>query len=265
MKVLIVGDIVGAPGRKVFAHVVKRHKTAGSADFVVANAENAAGGRGVTPAVAEELFSAGADVLTLGDHAWDQKDLVGYMASEERLLRPANFAPGCPGRGCISMQSAWGPITVISLIGRVFMKPAECPFRTLDALLASRPAERGIVIVDFHAEATSEKIVMGRYADGRVSVVVGSHTHVQTSDECILPGGTAYITDLGMTGPKDSAIGRDLDQVLTMFLTGMPSGFKLARNKCAVEGVIVDVDRTSGQAKSIVRIRDADAAEERSP
>jgi calcineurin-like phosphoesterase len=121
------------------------------------------------------------------------------------------------------------------------------------------------VIVDFHAEATSEKIVMGRYADGRVSVVVGSHTHVQTSDECILPGGTAYITDLGMTGPKDSAIGRDLDQVLTMFLTGMPSGFKLARNKCAVEGVIVDVDRTSGQAKSIVRIRDADAAEERSP
>ena len=258
MQILMVGDIVGKPGRRAFAQVVTRLRQAGGVDFVVANAENAAGGKGLTEDVAGELYAAGADVLTLGDHTWDQKELVNYLEREPRLIRPANFNPGCPGRGMTTVASAGGvPVTVINLVGRVFMSPYECPFRTADALLAPGRNPAAIRLVDMHAEATSEKIVIGRYLDGRVSAVVGTHTHVQTSDECLLPGGTAYLTDLGMTGPKDSAIGRDLASVTGMFLTGMPAAFKVARDKLVLEGALIRVEEKTGRARAITRVREA--------
>jgi hypothetical protein len=257
MKILMAGDIVGAPGRRAFAQVVARLKQSGKVEFVVANAENAAGGKGLSGALAEELFATGADVLTLGDHTWDQKEIVPYLEREPRVVRPANFAPGCPGHGCVTVE---GPgnvrVTVISLVGRVFMNNYDCPFRTADALLKKEPDLGRIVLVDLHAEATSEKIVMGRYLDGRVSAVVGTHTHVQTSDEALLPKGTAYITDLGMTGAKDSALGRDLASVTQKMLTGMPAKFEVAENNPTLEGVIVDVDEKTGRANSIKRLRE---------
>lgn len=256
MKILMVGDIVGSPGRSVFKQVVGRMKDDGEVDFVVANAENAAGGRGLSSSLAEELFDAGADVITLGDHTWDQKDLGAYMGTEERVVRPLNFSPGCPGRGFVTLNASLGRISVVNIIGRVFMKEYDCPYRAMDMLLKNQDLG-SVVLVDFHAEATSEKVVMGRYLEGRVSAVVGTHTHVQTSDEMILKGGTAYITDLGMTGPKDSAIGRDLDQVKHIFLTGIPSAFKVAKGDVKLEGVIIDVDRTTGKAAGIIRIREA--------
>lgn len=256
MNVLMVGDIVGSPGRRAFADVVARLKAEGNADFVVANAENSAGGKGLTGVLAEELFRAGADVLTLGDHSWDQKEVAAYLAQENRVLRPANFAPGCPGRGVLTLETGWGRITVLNLVGRVFMGANDCPFRTADAVLKSRATLGRIILVDLHAEATSEKVVMGRYLDGRVSCVVGTHTHVQTSDQTVLAGGTGYITDLGMTGAKDSALGRDLESVTSMFLTGMPAKFKVARKDVALEGVVVGIDRETGRALSIRRIRE---------
>jgi 2',3'-cyclic-nucleotide 2'-phosphodiesterase len=257
VKVLMVGDIVGSPGRMAFARVVARMKDGQEADFVVANAENAAGGNGLTRDIARDLFSVGADVLTLGDHTWDQKDFAACLDSELRIARPANFPPGCPGSGCVTVESAWGPVTVINLVGRVFMPPNDCPFRSADAILRSQPASGRIILVDMHAEATSEKIVMGRYLDGRVACVAGTHTHVQTSDETVLPKKTAYITDLGMTGPKDSVIGRDLESVTQRFLTGMPTKFKVAENDVVLEGAIIDVDEKSGRARSIRRLRQA--------
>ena len=256
MNVLMVGDIVASPGRKAFAQVVARLKAQGEADFVVANAENAAGGRGITGTVAEELFAAGADVLTLGDHTWDQKELVPYLTAGRRIVRPANFAPGCPGQGWIRLETGWGPVGVMALVGRVFMKPEDCPFRTATAILEKELRGVGIILVDMHAEATSEKICIGRYLDGKVSAVVGTHTHVQTSDETVLPGGTAYITDLGMTGPKDSVLGRDLRSVLSAFLTGMPAKFEIATDAVTLEGVVIEVNRQTGKAAAIRRVRE---------
>ena len=255
MKILIAGDIVGGPGRRAFAWVATRMRQERLVDFVVADAENAAGGKGWTGPVAEELFDAGADVLTLGDHAWDQKEIYAFLEREERVIRPANFAPGCPGRGLVTVKTGKGAVTVISLVGRVFMGPNDCPFRTVTALLEKDPAPGKVVIVEIHAEATSEKIVLGRYLDGRVSCVVGTHTHVQTADEGILPAGTAYITDLGMTGPTQSALGRDLESVTGMFLTGMPARFKLASGTAELQGVVVDVDENTGKARGIERLR----------
>jgi metallophosphoesterase (TIGR00282 family) len=256
MKVLMVGDIVGSPGRQVFAQVVTRLRSGPGVDFVVVNAENAAGGKGLTAKLAEELFAAGADVVTLGDHTWNQKELIGYLDSEERVLRPANFAPGCPGHGAVTLATNVGDVTVVNLVGRVFMGPYDCPFRKVDEVLKAHATSK-IKLVDMHAEATSEKIVMGRYLDGRVSALVGTHTHVQTSDEIILPGGTAYLTDLGMTGVKDSAIGRDLDSVVSMFLTGMPSQFKLAKGEPVLEGILVDIDPKTGRAQKVKRLRES--------
>jgi 2',3'-cyclic-nucleotide 2'-phosphodiesterase len=263
MKLLMTGDIVGEPGRKMFAETVRRLKARGDADFVIANAENVAGGKGITGRLAEDLFAAGADVLTLGDHAWDRKELGAYLDTERRILRPANFAPGCPGCGLVTVATAWGAITVVNLIGRVFMRPYDCPFRAVDALLAQASNIGKAIAVDMHAEATSEKIVMGRYLDGRVSCVVGTHTHVQTSDETILPGGTAYITDLGMTGARDSSLGRDLNSVTRMILTGLPAEFKVATRDPVLEGVIVDLDMRTGKARGITRLRET--TEKRAP
>jgi metallophosphoesterase (TIGR00282 family) len=255
MKILVVGDIVGAPGRLAFSRVAAPMKARGEVDAIVANAENAAGGKGITSAVGEELFAAGADALTMGDHSYDQKESWTYFDREERMARPVNFAPGCPGRGVITVETPAGPLSVISLVGRVFMSPYDCPFRAADAVLKDVNSLARVRLVDMHAEATSEKIVMGRYLDGKVSACVGTHTHVQTSDDRILPGGTAYITDLGMTGPRDSAIGRELDSVIRMFKTGMRESFKIAKKDIVLEGAILDVDDKTGRAKRIKRIR----------
>ncbi len=258
MKVLVVGDIVGAPGRRIFRVTVERLRQAGLVHAVVANAENAAAGNGLTAELAEELFKAGADVLTLGDHAWNQKDLEACIARERRILRPANFAPSCPGHGWATVQTALGPLTVINLIGRVFMPPADCPFRCVDELLKAIPAGTP-VIVDFHAEATSEKIAMGWHLNGRVAAVLGSHTHVQTSDERVLSGGTACLTDLGMTGPSQSVIGRETEPVLRKFITGMPARLEVARGPAVLEGAIIEIDRLSRRALGIVRVRECEA------
>ncbi len=251
MKILWTGDIVGSPGRRIFAEVARELKGSGAVSAIIANGENAAAGNGITEELAEELFKAGADVITLGDHVWGQKGTEAFLAKEKRVVRPANFPKGCPGVGVTTIQTSLMPITVISLLGRVFMPPMDCPFLTADDVLKKLPANGGAVFVEIHAEATSEKIALGRYLDGRVTAVAGTHTHVPTNDAGILPSGTAYITDLGMTGPVDSVIGREVQPVTKKFLTGMPSKFDVAKGPAVLQGVIIDVDRTTGRALSI--------------
>ncbi len=246
--------MVGSAGRQVFQRVTQRLRAEGRIDLVIANAENGAGGRGPSPEIAEALLSAGAAALTLGDHTFDDKTLIPMLETESRIVRPANLPPAAAGRGMTTIETDEGPVGIISLIGRVFMDPADCPFRTADKLLSL--CRTKTVFVDFHAEATSEKIAMGRHLDGRVTGMFGTHTHVQTSDETLLPNGTAYITDLGMTGPKDSVIGRDVEPVIRKFITGMPQKFDVSKKDPALEGVIVDVDISTGKARSIERIRE---------
>ena len=246
--------MVGSAGRQVFQRVTDRLRDEGRINLVIANAENGAGGRGPSPEIAEALLNVGAAALTLGDHTFDDKKLIPMLETEPRIVRPANLPPEAAGRGMTTIETDEGSICIISLIGRVFMHPADCPFRTADKLLSL--VNTKTVFVDFHAEATSEKIALGRYLDGRVSGIFGTHTHVQTSDETILPNGTAYITDLGMTGPKDSVIGRDVEPVIQKFITGMPQKFDVSKKDPALEGVIVDVDITTGKAASIERIRE---------
>jgi metallophosphoesterase (TIGR00282 family) len=256
MKVLLVGDIVGKPGRAAFVQTVNRLKAEGRIDFVIANGENAASGRGPSLDIAQSLLSAGADVVTLGDHAWDSKEMVAGIDLEPRIIRPANFPKGAPGKGIIRVDTPEGQITVIQLIGRVFMQPSyDCPFQAADRLLAPGMNPGKVVFVDMHGEASSERMAMGRYLDGRVSAVFGTHTHCQTSDETIFAGGTAYITDLGMTGPKDSVLGREVEPVIKKFLTGVPHKFDVATGNPTLEGAIVDVDMKTGKANSIERLR----------
>jgi metallophosphoesterase (TIGR00282 family) len=256
MKVIIIGDIVGKPGRQVLSQTLRGLKEEHEAEFVVANVENAAGGAGVIPRVGEEILNSGVDVMTSGNHIYDKKEVYKYIENEPRLLRPANYAPETPGRGAWMGSTASGtPVAVINVQGRVFMPATDCPFRTADRLITDAKSKAAVIIVDHHAEATSEKWAMGRYLDGRVSVVVGTHTHVQTADEQILPGGTAYITDLGMTGPHDGIIGVESDLVLTRFLRGLPSRFEPASGKAILHGVVVEIDERTGRAVNIERLR----------
>lgn len=254
MKILFTGDMVGSAGRQIFLRVTQRLREEGRIDLVIANAENAAGGRGPSPEIAEALFAAGAAALTLGDHAWDDKKLLPLLQTEPRLIRPANLPPAAAGRGMTTIETDEGPVCLILLVGRVFMDPADCPFRAADRLIGL--AKTKTILIDFHAEATSEKIALARYLDGRITALLGTHTHVQTSDETLLPKGTAYITDLGMTGAKDSVIGREVEPVVQRFITGMPQKFDAAKNDPALEGVILDVDVKIGRARSIERIRE---------
>jgi metallophosphoesterase (TIGR00282 family) len=254
MKILHVGDIVGSPGRTAFARVVTDLRNRGKVDVVVANAENVAGGRGLTPRLAEELFAAGADAMTLGDHTWDQRELAGHLPKEPRIVRPGNFAEQCPGQGYTVMETEHGAVAVMQMIGRVFMNPYACPFAAADRMLKEIGARTRVILAEIHAEATSEKIAMGRHLDGRVSAVAGTHTHVQTADERILPGGTAYITDLGMTGPIDSVLGRAIEPVLHRFRTGMPAKFDVADGAIALQGVLLDIDENTGKARKIQRV-----------
>lgn len=254
MNVLFVGDIMGSAGRSLFLRIAREWKDSGKTDFIVVNGENSAAGKGITPKLADEMFRHGADVITLGDHTYDQREIMPYLDATPAILRPANFAEGCPGHGVTTVSTPRGDLTVISLIGRVFMDPRECPFRKADSILAQKTRLAPNILVDFHAEATSEKNAMGRYLDGRVSAVLGTHTHVQTADEKILPGGTAYLTDAGMTGPKDSIIGCETEPIIKRFLTGLPTRFQPATAMVSLEGALIEMDR-SGRAASIQRIQ----------
>ena len=257
MKILFIGDIVGSPGREAVKQLLPGIKKKFKLDFVIANAENAAGGSGITSRVAEELFGYGVSVLTSGDHIWKKRDIFELINQEKRILRPANFPAGAPGAGeAVFTVSGGTKLGVINLQGRVFMEALECPFRAARKAIEALSRETKIIIVDMHAEATSEKVAMGWYLDGLVSAVVGTHTHVQTADEKILPGGCAYITDLGMTGPFDSVIGRRKEDVLERFLSAIPVRFEVAQDDIQLHGVVLDIDNKTGKASSIERIQE---------
>ena len=263
MKVIIIGDIVGKPGRKILSESLGRLKEEHEAEFVIANVENAAAGAGIIPRIGVEILKAGVDVMTSGNHIYDKKAGIPYIESETRLLRPANYAPDAPGRGLwLGPTQSGTPVAVINIQGRVFMPSTDCPFRIADRLIEEVAGRAKVVIVDHHAEATSEKIAMGRYMDGRVSVVVGTHTHVQTADEQILPGGTAFITDLGMTGPHDGVIGVESSLVLSRFLRGLPVRFEPASGDARLNGVAVEIDERTGKAIHIERIQVRSSSEE---
>jgi len=248
--ILAVGDIIGKPGRQAVQELLPGLREQYGLDLVIANAENAAGGIGLTPNTAKELLDAGVDVLTSGNHIWAQKEIIPYLDGEMPILRPLNYPPSVPGRGYIIN----GRTMVVNLIGRTFMGDFDCPFRAMDQLLAELEHRPPVIIVDFHAEATSEKVAMGRYLDGRVSAVLGTHTHVGTIDAQLLPQGTAYVTDIGMTGPLDSVIGDDTEAVIRRFLTIMPHRLSVGKGKTIFNTVLVRIDGDSGRAISIERI-----------
>jgi 2',3'-cyclic-nucleotide 2'-phosphodiesterase len=261
LNILFVGDIFGSAGRKIVREHIGHVRAAHAVDLTVINAENAAGGFGLTPALAEEIFDMGADVLTTGNHVWDKRELAEYLSSAKetsderarRVLRPANFQPGLPGYGVYEGTTHTGlPYAVVNLMGRVFMSGTNDPFHAAHALLAEIEAK--VIVVDFHAEATSEKVAMGWHLDGRVTAVLGTHTHIPTADERILPGGTAFQTDVGMSGPYDSVIGVDKDLVLQRFLTGLPGKFEAAKGNPKMCAALIGCNAETGRAESIQRI-----------
>ena len=255
MNVLMVGDIFGEPGRSALARLLPRLREEHAIDFCVVNCENAAGGFGITPPMARQMLEQGADVLTSGNHIWDKKEIVEFITKENLLLRPANFPAGTPGVGHVTVKAGPHRVAVLNLMGRVFMNPIDCPFRKADEILPELRRETRIILVDMHCEATSESQAMGWYLDGRVSAVVGTHRHVQTADERVLPGGTAYITDLGMTGPTDGVIGVDRETILQRFLTQMPTRFEPAKGPVALHGAVIAIDPETGRAQDIRRLR----------
>ena len=258
MVILFIGDLVGRVGRKLLKELLPKLMDRHHADYTIVNVENAAGGFGITPQIAEEILSLEVDVMTSGNHIWDKKELLEYLDSQPRLLRPHNYPPGIPGRGIhIGVARNGCRVATMNLQGRVFMAATDCPFRTADRELEKLRRETPVIIVDFHAEATSEKICFGRYVDARASAVIGTHTHVQTADEQILPGGTAYLTDVGMTGPHDSVIGMEIQGSLDRFLTQIPRKFESAAGNPILHAVALEVDDSTGRALGIERISSA--------
>ncbi|NWK54616.1 TIGR00282 family metallophosphoesterase [Verrucomicrobiaceae bacterium N1E253] len=256
MRILFLGDIVGEPGRKAVIGRISSLKRELEVDFIIANGENSAAGRGITPKISIQLLRSGIAVLTTGDHIWDQKEIVEYLPTEPRLLRPLNYEEGTPGQGSVVLETAKGKVAVINAQGRTFMNPPlENPFTRVEDEVARLREEEDVkvVFVDFHAETTSESIAMGHHLDGKVSAVVGTHTHVQTADEKILPKGTAHLTDAGMCGPDHSILGRNVESVVWRFKTGMPTRFPVAKGQVRLCGVVVDVDEETGMARSIER------------
>ncbi|PLX81092.1 MAG: TIGR00282 family metallophosphoesterase [Desulfuromonas sp.] len=254
MKILFIGDIVGKPGRFALRERLGRLIDRHAIDLTIANCENAAAGFGLTVDVAEELFGYGVDVMTSGNHIWDKRDILDFLDAESRILRPANYPGEVPGRGAGSFKTNTGiSVGVINLEGRVFMNDLDCPFQTVDRLIEEM-AENDFLFVDMHAEATSEKMALGWYLDGRVAAVVGTHTHVQTADERILPGGTAFISDVGMTGSRDGVIGMRREPIIEKFLTQRPIRFEVAKKEPVLCAVVIDVDETTGAARQIERV-----------
>jgi len=255
MRVLFIGDIVGEPGRRAITTLVPMLRERHAVEVVIANGENSAGGAGITPKTAAEIFSGGVDVITTGDHIWDQKEIIPFLEGEPRLLRPLNYPPGTIGRGSrIFQPENQPPFAVVNLQGRVFMPPVENPFLVIQPEVARLHEQTKIIIVDMHAEATSEKIALARMLDGNVSAVFGTHTHVQTADEQIFPGGTAFLSDVGFTGPHESVLGRQIGPVVQRFLTSMPQKFGVAQERIFLQGVVVEIDASSGRAVKVERI-----------
>lgn len=255
VKLLFLGDVVGKPGRQALSYELHRLVDRYMVDLVIANGENAAGGFGLTEETAKDLFGCGIHILTSGNHIWDKKDAVGFISKEDKLVRPANYPDGTPGKGSTVVRTAGGvKVAVLNLEGRVFMNNLDCPFRTADREIERLQQETPIIFVDFHAEATSEKAALGFYLDGRVSAVIGTHTHVQTADERVLPSGTAYMTDAGMCGAFDSVIGVRKEEAIERFLTQLPTKFEVAKKNIRLNAVVVEVAEESGKALSIERI-----------
>jgi metallophosphoesterase (TIGR00282 family) len=265
VKLLFIGDIVGQPGRRAVRELVPKLRGQHALDVVIANGENSAGGSGITLKTAEEIFAAGVDVITSGDHLWDQKEVVELLERENRFLRPLNYPVTTPGRGSgvfTIQSSSFGVLStltigVLNLQGRTFMAPLENPFTVgLEEIKKLRDQTK-VIFVDFHAEATSEKIAFARMVDGQVSAVVGTHTHVQTADEQVFPGGTAYLTDAGFTGPQESVLGREIAPVIQRFLTNMPQRFEVAKERVVLNGAVVEIDETTGKAMGIQRVAES--------
>jgi metallophosphoesterase (TIGR00282 family) len=255
LKLLFLGDVVGEPGRKAVIDLVPKFKAERGVDFVVVNGENAANGRGITPKITIDLLRAGAAVVTTGDHIWDQKEIVPFFATEPRLLRPLNYPPGTPGAGAIVLETPKGKVGVLNVQTRTFMNPPlDNPFLLLRNEVERMRAETPVIFVDVHGETTSEKIAVGRFLDGKVSAVVGTHTHTQTADEQIFPGGTAFLCDAGMCGPCESILGREIAPILERFLTSRPANFPVARGPVKVMGALVEIDETTGRALKIERV-----------
>jgi 2',3'-cyclic-nucleotide 2'-phosphodiesterase len=255
VRILFIGDIVGEPGRKGVKNLLPKLREQHDLDFIIANGENSAGGSGITPKTAEEIFSAGVDVITSGDHLWDQKEVLELLRNEKRFVRPLNYPPGTVGQGSVVIQKgSLPPVAVLNLQGRTFMPALENPFLLGRAEVERLRRQAGIIFVDIHAEATSEKIALARMLDGLVSAVIGTHTHVQTADEQIFPGGTAYLTDAGFTGPHASVLGREIEPIINRFLTNLPQRFEVAKGGVLLQGAVVEIDDSNGRATSIQRL-----------
>jgi metallophosphoesterase (TIGR00282 family) len=255
LRLLFLGDIIGEPGRKAVIEMVPRLRQTWGIDFIVVNGENSAAGRGITGRITIDLLRAGVAVITTGDHIWDQKEVSSFIETEPRLLRPINYPPGTPGKGSIVLETSKGKVGVINVQGRTFMQPSlENPFRSVQEEVNRMRAETHVIFVDVHAETTSEKIAMGRFLSGKVSVVAGTHTHVQTADEQIFPGGTAFICDAGMCGPTESVLGREIHPIIQRFMTSMPTNFPVAKGSVTLHGILVEIDTTTGRATSIRRV-----------
>jgi metallophosphoesterase (TIGR00282 family) len=256
LKILFIGDIVGKPGRRAILRLLDNIKNSYQIDFVIANAENASGGFGITPDVLRELFDYGIDLLTSGNHIWDKREIIPKLDEEKRLLRPANYPIENPGTGSVVFQTeADENIGVLNLLGRIFMNSIDCPFKTAIEEIKKLKARANVIIIDIHAEATSEKMAMGWFLDGKVSAIIGTHTHIQTADERVLPEGTAYITDVGMTGAMDSVIGMNKDIIIERFLTQRPQRFKVAKRDIQLNAVIIDINPKTGKSNSIQRLK----------
>ena len=255
LTILFLGDVVGEPGRSAVIGRLPQLKEQHGIDFTIVNGENAAGGRGITPKITIDLLRAGVSVITSGDHIWDQKEIISFIDMEPRLLRPINYPEGAPGSGSIVLETAKGKVGVINVQARTFMLPIlENPFRALDAAVDQMRKETSIIVVDVHGETTSEKIAIGRFLDGRVSAVIGTHTHVQTADEQIFAGGTAFMCDAGMCGPTESILGRAIEPIVNRFIRNMPAPFPVAKGEVRLRGALIEADETSGRALRIVRV-----------
>ncbi|MFY0542699.1 TIGR00282 family metallophosphoesterase [Brevibacillus sp. H7] len=255
MKLLFIGDIMGAPGREIVKEYLPLLKRKFQPAFIVANGENSAHGRGITEKIAKELFDAGVHAITLGNHAWDNKEIFDYIDSEPRLIRPANFPEGAPGKGITYIKQPEGELAVINLQGRAFLPPLDCPFNVADRLVEQARKRTKLIFVDFHAEATSEKQALAWYLDGRISALVGTHTHVQTGDERLLAQGTGYLSDVGMCGPMDGILGMEREAVIKKFLTQLPVRFEVATGPAQLNAVLITLDKNTGQTRKLERIR----------